>query len=249
MVEFAAQRSETKSVCLSFSAGPWRKTKRKARSFKRQSAGPPRLELILFANVAGQDASVWRWHHPPPNPFSSPPPPSSPLPPFFFSPPLVPCPLLCLPARLRSCSQPLEGGTGGIMGMWGGEGGGSSCTYRAATTEPPRCLGTHHQRMCFPITTELMEPVLERPNPYYYSNYYYWCYYYYYYYCCCYNWILSLPPNPTPPPQLAALFSFFIPRLLLKDLCVQFYREHCRQIINKYPWVMFGCFTIKVWWI
>ena len=110
MVEFAAQRSETKSVCLSFSAGPWRKTKRKARSFKRQSAGPPRLELILFANVAGQDASVWRWHHPPPNPFSSP----------FFS----PAPFLLLPS---SCplSPALSASTAALLlpatrgGYWG----------------------------------------------------------------------------------------------------------------------------------
>lgn len=144
-------------MCFSSSAGPWRKTKRKARSFKTQSAGPPRLELILFANVAGQDASVWRWHHPPPSPFFSPPSlllPSlpSPLPPSSL-PILSPVPAL----SASTAALLLPATRGGYWGYYGyvRRWRGSSCTYRAATTEPPRCLGTHHQRMCFPLTTEI----------------------------------------------------------------------------------------------
>lgn len=88
------------SLCVFFfPAGLWRKTKRKARSFKRRSARrPPTPVTFCLPTLPVQDTRVWHWHPPPP------PPPSL----CSLAPSLSP--LLCLPAQRCSCSPPVEGG-------------------------------------------------------------------------------------------------------------------------------------------
>lgn len=148
-------------LCVPSSAGLWRKTKRKARSFKRHSAGPPQLKLLLFANVAGQDASVWHWHLPPH--------PSSPF--FLPLPPLLPpsppsSPPLPVPALSASTAVLLLPATKG--GYWGYYGfvrrwRGSTCTVRTSSTEPPAASGLIINKECLPNWQK--EPQFRKAKP------------------------------------------------------------------------------------